>query len=356
MSLVVHLDTALLAIPNYATDQDSVEQIIFRLKHWADCLVRFGGRRIVRRGDAEIILGGLGFFPIIENVKQLLELVGLNGVYDAGDVWRAYNTILNRAGIVEEAVGLEVNQAVCEVEPDVFSGCSPADLRASSEAGISTVVVSNVLREIAASAFAHALATSEACLQVRTRIVSVRGPDASIVGKLPPEFVGTVQLLDRLDDAVGRIDATDLWRYADDESALHFAITMRALEIERAGGGSLALWDVPMFSIGSAFFQSVRKADCGRNGTYAGVALDACARLVLDDPKYELKEFGRPSQKMRSRDKALAYRTHVTKGGVGLRLMCWKRGTQLELANIGPKFEEYIDEGVSGGEYKIVGA
>lgn len=79
------------------------------------------------------------------------------------------------------------------------------------------------------------------------------------------------------------------------------------------------------------------------------VLIESCARIVLGIPKNTLNEFrenSKATSKQRVReDGALAFRTHLTKKGIGLRLMFWKKqnGT-IEFANIGDKDELEICE------------
>jgi len=74
------------------------------------------------------------------------------------------------------------------------------------------------------------------------------------------------------------------------------------------------------------------------------VLIESCARIVLGVPKNPIKEFrinSKPTSDQRVRhDGSLAYRTHLTKKGAGLRLMIWIRpdGT-FEFANMGDKDE-----------------
>jgi hypothetical protein len=88
-----------------------------------------------------------------------------------------------------------------------------------------------------------------------------------------------------------------------------------------------------------------QKWECGHEGWHAFTLIESCARIVLDIPKHEVKPFyDRASGRQRVRsDGALAFRTHLTKRGVALRLMLWKMpdGT-IEFANVGDKDELMI--------------
>jgi hypothetical protein len=145
-----------------------------------------------------------------------------------------------------------------------------------------------------------------------------------------------------------------LWRSATDASDIHFAILVKASQILRGAGGAASLEAIPAFVVGGEFKGSIELADCGATGTYSGTALDCCARSILGKPKNDLLPFGKPAQRVRKSDKALALRTHVTKSGVGLRLMMWRRANGVpELANIGPKFELEISDGDRSAEFTL---
>ncbi len=141
-------------------------------------------------------------------------------------------------------------------------------------------------------------------------------------------------------------DTLALWRDAETICDLHFAILLKALQIRAAEGQGNDIRAISVFGIGSDFLATITKNGCGNGGPYAGATLETCARIALGAPKNALRPFGKPDQTIRSRDKAKALRTHVTKGGVAIRLMVWERpdGT-IEFANVGPKGELEISEG-----------
>lgn len=62
------------------------------------------------------------------------------------------------------------------------------------------------------------------------------------------------------------------------------------------------------------------------------------------------------AQRVRSEDKARAYRVHVSKRGRGLRLMLWHLPRNiLELANVGSKQELVIEVGVPSAAFGFGG-
>jgi len=99
------------------------------------------------------------------------------------------------------------------------------------------------------------------------------------------------------------------------------------------------------YEIGPRFIQSAAQWECGQSGRHNFTLIESCARLVLNIPKHDIgvlldNETGK--HKVRA-DGAVACRTHVTKRGVGLRLMFWKlQDGTIEFANIGDKDELVI--------------
>ncbi|QAZ66814.1 hypothetical protein C3Y92_05980 [Solidesulfovibrio carbinolicus] len=97
------------------------------------------------------------------------------------------------------------------------------------------------------------------------------------------------------------------------------------------------------FEIGSGFVHSLHTWGANSRHDYAMVIIESCARIVLGMPKNSINEFRESAkatakQRIRVDDGALAFRTHLTKKGVGLRLMFWRlAGGTIEFANIGAK-------------------
>ncbi|HOO49872.1 MAG TPA: hypothetical protein PLK94_01140, partial [Alphaproteobacteria bacterium] len=97
------------------------------------------------------------------------------------------------------------------------------------------------------------------------------------------------------------------------------------------------------YTIGSNFLTSARKWGFDKNKSDANILIESCARIILDCPKNEVNVFreSENTDKQRKRaDGALAFRTHLTKRGVGFRLMFWRHTDgKIEFANVGSKNE-----------------
>jgi hypothetical protein len=103
------------------------------------------------------------------------------------------------------------------------------------------------------------------------------------------------------------------------------------------------------FEFGDSFLESLRKWDALGDRAYSNSVFEASARIVANMEKYEAKEMrsrsagGKERPKVRS-DGARAFRTHLSKSGVAMRLMFWRLANgSIEFANIGPKGELEIE-------------
>lgn len=354
MSSTVCIDTALLAIPNYASDPDEAEQVILRLSRWADTVVRLGSDRIVRSELAEEELGALGFFPGLKNVADLIEFNDLSEVYDAKTVWSSYNTILNRAGLLSDVVGHEVTRtSSVTIDPPVLNGCTPSTLKSISERLLSSLASSN--RDLEPpNHFLASPFSGSGDLSISCNIDEVSGKIPEWIKSIPVFIDGKVHLLDKLEEILSTTGAVDLWARARTNSDLYFSILGRALEISTATKPGIEWTEIPTFVIGSEFCASLKRNGCYGDGPYSGIVLDACARAVVGLPKDPLNPFGKPDQVRRARDNAPALRTHLTGKGVGLRLMLWQHQSgKLELANVGPKHELEIEAGDPALAYQL---
>ena len=139
-----------------------------------------------------------------------------------------------------------------------------------------------------------------------------------------------------------------MWGDAESPERACAAIELQVNEL--AAGGTLPHGQPLTFRFGPGFLASAQR--CGfttARGGLVGILVDSCARLVINRPKSEVKPFRedeRPQSRQRRRpsDGALAFRTHLTEGKEGFRLMYWKVGDKcIEFTNVGPKWELKIE-------------
>lgn len=132
----------------------------------------------------------------------------------------------------------------------------------------------------------------------------------------------------------------ELWDGAKDEQGVRDAIEFSIEELIEA---AIDADHREEYVLGSSFIDSLQAWGFGSRQDYAMLLVESCARIVLGQPKNEIKAFwiDKKTKRQRKRDDgAFAYRTHLTKKGAGYRLMFWKRqDNTIEFANVGDKDE-----------------
>jgi len=133
-----------------------------------------------------------------------------------------------------------------------------------------------------------------------------------------------------------------LWPASNDPGAAQNAIDCCMARLIAAGTSETNRKE---YIIGGNFLTTVQKWGCGPEGAHTFTLIESCARIILNIPKHEIKEFFNNSNNCQQtrNDGAQAFRTHLTKRGAGLRLMFWKLPTGIiEFANVGDKDELII--------------
>ncbi|MGG4603533.1 hypothetical protein ACLPHM_01945 [Paenalcaligenes sp. Me131] len=108
----------------------------------------------------------------------------------------------------------------------------------------------------------------------------------------------------------------------------------------------LSSFDPSDFDLGDNFVDSLREHQCLPGQNFWGSCFSSIVAVLSRDPAYEINIFSKTGKcdKQREHGRYKAYRSHVTKGGVGLRLLFWQDDDDyIELANIGPKHELKIE-------------
>jgi len=151
-----------------------------------------------------------------------------------------------------------------------------------------------------------------------------------------------------VDEFLISVGSAAIWSKASNSYILSLAIYTRVLELRTSSGETYDDdFTLDSFSIGDKFIDSLSSFQCGPSGRFGNVCFEAISRLIFGSPKDELNEFRTSSAKaakQRKRGEDLAYRTHVTSSGEGIRLMVWYLASgEFELANVGNKFDLNIE-------------
>ena len=184
---------------------------------------------------------------------------------------------------------------------------------------------------------------SPAIIAVKADIhdIGLVSTDSQLKCTLPISISQRIPVVFSHEQLIESLDLWTVWDGASSEEAVRLCIDARVKNIISSGTIDDAICN---FVIGEGFVASLHTWNADSRRDYAMVTVESCARIVLGIPKNPINEFrenaeGAATQRRRDNG-ALAFRTHLTKKGVGLRLMFWKctDGT-IEFANIGSKDE-----------------
>lgn len=159
-------------------------------------------------------------------------------------------------------------------------------------------------------------------------------------------FEPNIRLYKSCTDLMSSYSSLDLWRKSTTSFSYKLAIFYKCKELFSSQADSSGR-DVCLdsFEIGSRFIDSLNSHQCSGVGKFGMTLLNSIARLLLEEPKNEVKFFATSAggNIPRTRGEDIAHRLHVTKSGEGLRLMFWiKTCGSIELANVANKSEIVI--------------
>ncbi|MEL4243547.1 hypothetical protein [Shewanella xiamenensis] len=136
-----------------------------------------------------------------------------------------------------------------------------------------------------------------------------------------------------------------LYKKSSSKENYKMAVFSRALEINYNSGGKSRI-KLSDFQFGDSFLVSLSRNNCWVEQRFGSCCFETVARIIADSPKYEIKEF-RTSVKQSSSQvisgNYKAFRSHITKSAVAIRLMLWKdHNGYIQFANVGTKDELVI--------------
>lgn len=155
-------------------------------------------------------------------------------------------------------------------------------------------------------------------------------------------FTASVDITSSCVQLINHCNPQTLWDKSRSSESLRISIYIKCQELIKNKTveyeGDFAF---DSFDIGDRFYESLQANQC-IDGRFSSSTLECVSRLLLCKPKNELKVFTTTAggSEPRKRGQDIAYRTHLTKFGLGLRLMVWKLPCgSYELANVGTKQE-----------------
>jgi hypothetical protein len=330
------LDVAELAIPNTASSSTEVENIIDRMKEWAGVVTRDAAVTVCLPSDSADTLWTLNCYPSDSNVEALLQMFELDRYFSARDVASTLNAILTRSISILEGLGVEV--VSCEGSClDEFRDAYPEALLADSVGcSIASLALAATIAPAKSGMVAFAssfLSAKQNSIGFSEQIQNWRAPDGSVESG-PLDVDAEIEIVTTYEKFLEYLEPEQVWDESEDELQAHLAISLRA---GRISGGISHTFSLPNFYFGGDFFESLISNQAGPKGRFGGATLESCARTVCGRPKNVVRPFGDAS------DGFTGHRTHITKQGVGLRLLFWLRpDAHVLFANVGPKSELWI--------------
>ncbi|TAW18725.1 hypothetical protein [Rhizobium ruizarguesonis] len=344
----LYLDTALLAVPNYAIDGNSAQELIDRVLHFSDVASAPSDipLRLVISSLAEATLWGVHHAPERDQIAEFMDLMEISDYYSPNDLLRSYNTILDRASRSAELCCVEITAFNnFSANPQLGQALAPAILASETQRILLNVSILNQLERgwSVGSSLNGATCT---LYELNGDVTEATGPQAEMVGELPSRHAGGAYVVPRVEALAG--SAEHLWARASSDQEIHFAITLGAIALRRAAGLNSELSSLRRFRLGPLLLDSLTEHGCCGVGRFSSATRLLLTQLVAGLCGREIGKFGRPQQEVRDFDGAKAFRVHLTKGKLGLRLMFWTAGENIEFANVGVKKALEIEVGGKG--------
>lgn len=347
----VVIDPFLLCLPNPCNSLDQLEGFISALVGWRGFLDR-SDICVLLSDSARVALNDDGEFPHRHTLAELIDKFECTFA-DANTISKVANSILERTPALEEYFGIDAllyEENSFEIAPtlilerlkpkcrsafvdDLLIACVKIDELATSESKTCVMVASG--------RWDNDPAPSDITVKAEIHDVDLVSTDTSLHSVPPFSLSQCIPVAFSCEQLIESLDQAAIWDGASSDDAVRMSVEARIKKLISSGADAGLASN---FSIGSGFLESLHTWGANTRLDYAMVTIESCARVVLGIPKNPINEFresadGNAKQRTR-KDGALAFRTHLTKKGVGLRLMFWRHtdGT-IEFANIGGKGE-----------------
>jgi len=346
------IDPFLLCLPHPCHTSEQLELFIDSLLGWKN-LLGHRDSNVLFSDSAQIALNKDDEFPHRHRLADLLKVHQCD-IADEKTISKLVYGILEKVPSFEDYCGIDViliDEAQVKVEPKIMltrlkDNCS------RTFAEILTMV--SLIRTLDPQNSHDTLVVASTLASENTQPLPDHIDVKSEVHELdflqdgmniPEEFPHTI--VDKIpvsfshEKLLSQLGLWAVWDNASDEETAKSAINMK---VEKLLDSGVSADEKNAFILGSHFIDSVKTWGFGSRSDYAMILIESCARIILGIPKKPLNEFrenSKPTSGQRVRnDGALAFRTHLTKKGVGFRLMIWKMPNGIyEFANVGSKNE-----------------
>lgn len=341
----IYLDTALLAVPNYAygANSENVQELLDRVFHFSDLLTADLPLTLVVAEEVESTLGV--DYPTHESIREFLADANLAHVFSVNDLYQQYLTVLDRATRPCELGSFEVHSiSSFDSMPPLPPGLAPAVLLVETERCVTNVAV-QVDGDTAWWLGSSMNDDGNRRLAVTATVDAASHDPSPNDGPLAFTFARPANVLVNFAQLAELDTARELWRLGSSSDDLHLAVSLGALAMRRGMFPHASFADLKTFSIGSDFFASLEPHQCGRGQNFSNTTFELCAQIVADIGIAAFHEMGAPQQERRAADNAGAFRSQITTGNPALRLMFWETQEGIEFANVGNKKDLEIEPG-----------
>jgi hypothetical protein len=340
----IYLDTALLAMPNYAIDDHTGQEIISRIIHFSELVGPDMPVNLIISSETEALLWGNNLGPDYEQIEAFLDVMNLKHIYSANDLLQRYNILLQQCIRAKDVNVMEAQQfSDFQSIPDLPSATPSMLMKETQRIFVTASALTSLSEDIrVGSAFFSSTASA---YTISATLGDARGSNPTALGTLPIVTQSEVHTITHLRDLVSDTIADRIWRNAKTAGDLHFAITLGALALLQDAGEAANWTALKRFSIGSGFLESLHAVECSGEGRFANATRELCSQIVAGKCNRQINPFSLTGQYERPFDKARAWRTHLTNSGLALRLMFWEGPRGLEYANVDVKNGETIEYG-----------
>ncbi len=284
------------------------------------------------------------FIPAHDSAKRLLETTGLRNVYSPEDLIRPVYDLLEKAAAAAYCcVADELHSGFKSDPPQPWHGDHPRIEALSQRALLMSALENRVHDHKKFTFFASVIKSDNIKFSALLELVDPDTMPGLGTEDMPMNIEDRFQHVTSIEDVCSTTDPSEIWKNALSSREIKLAIQLACRRRMIADGTYSTLDKIPLFFVGGDFFSSLKAWQADEDHRFASQTLESCAAAVLNLATIEIKPFFNRAK--RAADSADPLRAHISKAGVGLRLMMWRRpGIQrcIEFANVGGKNEEEI--------------
>ncbi|WP_196062582.1 MULTISPECIES: hypothetical protein [unclassified Serratia (in: enterobacteria)] len=278
-----------------------------------------------------------GLYPCSKVFKENIVKSSDTLIYSSQDIVTLVHSILENATELSEFSGINEIILSSEISHEVLSSCATDKRKKELTNLLTCTVFHSVHTTNNKGALLHLLphrGKLPSNLELEVSLVQV-GNDIFENIKLAynKDIYGSYDLL------LLNFGSENLLPFVKCDFSLKLALYVKALELAKDTDGNID-WD--SFEIGQHMLNSLKKNQAMHGEKYSSTVIENIARVLIGKPKEEVKIFTKNTSdnQPRTHNTFTAYRTHITKGSLGLRLMFGKDSHNfIRLTNIGVKHE-----------------